>query len=325
MENDLTATGPVLFNDVYTNSWEALSPAPVPDGAVFVRFPRLPVELRLHIWLLYLRRHRMIEVDISSAIDDDEPDIPESRYTDRNHLGRVISGGRYILANRGRESIPTPLIFQVNREARGAALSFYQIHLPFPGWQHKKQVLYLNPKYDVVFVRPRDRPIPPDWIWRYQRPEGPEPEFAKLLVDFLHDARAYDCKGQGYTHPSFFRSTVLWYPFPEPRLTSDNQGRASRIQLRLSPPLVRPLYRAAWTAVHSSKPSPSWGGFVHRYPPESAPISAQRHRLPAQRQRSRRVPNARLALPLRPNIPPPPARPSDRLVLLAYSRPAARR
>ncbi len=173
MENDLTATGPVLFNDVYTNSWEALSPAPVPDGAVFVRFPRLPVELRLHIWLLYLRRHRMIEVDISSAIDDDEPDIPESRYTDRNHLGRVISGGRYILANRGRESIPTPLIFKVNREARGAALSFYQIHLPFPGWQHKKQVLYLNPKYDVVFVRPRDRQSPQTGYGGTSVPRGP--------------------------------------------------------------------------------------------------------------------------------------------------------
>ncbi len=214
MENDSTASGPLLFNDVYSSRWESLSPAPVPDGAAPFPFPRLPVELRLHVWQLYLQRHRMIEVDISGGTDDDEPEHSESRYyIDRNHLGRVISGGRYTLAIRGRESITTPLIFQVNREARGAALSFYHIHLPFPGWQHNKQVLYVNPKYDVVFVRPRNPPTP--------RPERAEPKFANLLVDFLHDAKAYDRKDQGYTHPSFLRSTVLQYPFLEPRLTSD--------------------------------------------------------------------------------------------------------
>ena len=45
-----------------------------------------------------------------------------------------------------------------------------------------------SPEYNVVSVRPRHpKSIP-----------LPRPQFANLLVDFLHDARAYDYKDQGY-------------------------------------------------------------------------------------------------------------------------------
>jgi hypothetical protein len=143
MENNLTTAVPLLFNDVYSSPWEALSPAP--SKAESFPFPRLPAELRLHVWLLYLRWHRMIEIDIYGCPENKKPDSPSFRhYIDRNHLGRVISGGRYIVTIRGHESKTTPLILKVNREARGAALRFYRVHLPFSGLQQRKQVLYLN-------------------------------------------------------------------------------------------------------------------------------------------------------------------------------------
>lgn len=74
-----------------------------------------------------------------------------------------------------------------------AVLSFYHIHLPFPGRQCKEQILYLNTEYDVVCIRPRQRKI------RDHSYEG----FASLLVDFLHDAKAYDYKDQGYIYRLF--------------------------------------------------------------------------------------------------------------------------
>ncbi|KAH6844720.1 hypothetical protein B0I37DRAFT_327466 [Chaetomium sp. MPI-CAGE-AT-0009] len=234
MENNSTTAVPLLYNDAYSSPWEALSPA-----ATSFPFPRLPVELRLHVWLLSLRRHRMIEVDISSGVDDSQPDNPESRYyIDRNHLGRVISGQRYTLTIRGRESKTVPLILHVNREARGAALSFYHIHLPFPGWQRRKQVLYLNPKYDVILVRPRDPPAPPDWNWMNPRPK---PEFANLLVDFLHDTRAYDHKDQGVAHLAVDRN---YRSFLFDRFTG---------QVHLTPARLHPVAAASFTDILRNK------------------------------------------------------------------------
>ena len=191
-ENSPTAPNHMLFNDVYSSRVEAASPAA--GGGVWAPFPRLPAELRLHVWLLHLQRHRMIELDICGAAD--EPGDPGPRYyTDRNHLGRIISGGPYALAFRGRgpftqrAAVPVSSLFRVNREAREVALGFYHIRLPFPRLQLDAQVLYLNPAYDVVSVRTRSPKHPTSWD---------HPEFASLLVDFLHDARAYDEKDQGY-------------------------------------------------------------------------------------------------------------------------------
>ena len=172
-ENNSTA---MLFNDVYFNCLEE----PV-FLSTWAPFSRLPGELRLHIWLLHLQRHRMIELDLGFATSND--DAP--RYTDRNHLGLVVSGGNYALRIRGRGSsaAPPPPLLRVSREARGVARSFYHIHLPLV----TGHVLYLSSEYDVVYVRP----------WYLPNP-SPHPVFAAILVDLLHDARAYDYKDQGY-------------------------------------------------------------------------------------------------------------------------------
>ncbi len=200
----------VLFNDVYVGSRadEAVSPSASPSASpsTWPPFPRLPAELRRRIWLLHLRRHRMIEVRLGPTAaagtydpdhDDDDQghDDYACRYTDQNHLGRIVSGGTYAsrLAGRGSYAAHLPSLLRVSHEAREAARSFYHIHLPLG----TGQVLYLSSEYDVVHVR--------TWSPKPGRPTDPRPPlaFGPILVDFLHDARAYDYKGQGYVLASY--------------------------------------------------------------------------------------------------------------------------
>ncbi|KAL2014984.1 hypothetical protein VTK56DRAFT_6634 [Thermocarpiscus australiensis] len=186
---------PRLFNDVYSSRCAP----PAPCNATWAPFPRLPIELRLQIWLFYLQRHRMIEVDICSPADEDDTtypgDVCQSRYyNDHNHLGKVVSGRGYTLNIRGRGSYAASLspLLWVNNEARRTALSFYHVHLPFPRL-HGERVLYLNSEYDVVYVRPRQPEGVPFVHDRF-------PRHATILVDFLHDVKAYDNKDQGVAH-----------------------------------------------------------------------------------------------------------------------------
>ena len=89
---------------MYASRFEAASPAPC--GGVWAPFPRLPssFELRLRVWLLHLQRHRMIELDVCGVATDEMEDPRPDQYTERNHFGRIVSGGPYALAIRGRGS-----------------------------------------------------------------------------------------------------------------------------------------------------------------------------------------------------------------------------
>lgn len=182
--NNLHPT-PRLFNDLYFDrESESIS---IPSPSTWTPFSRLPTELRVQIWQCALQQHRMIEIDVYPTAHDDNNTPP---YTNRNHLGRIISGGNYTPRLRGLGSYGPTLtpLFWVSREARTAALSFYHIHLPLG----TGQVLYLSSEYDIVQVRPR-RPKPAHW-----RPESePRAHYGFILVDFLHDARAYDYKDHG--------------------------------------------------------------------------------------------------------------------------------
>ncbi len=188
-----------LFNDIH------FAPtAPSPTDHVWAPFPQLPTELRLHIWLLFLRRHRMIEVGIRPDEDEDGTaypgEIPSmSRfYARHNHLGKRVSGRGYTLVLKGGQGFATALnpLLWVNSEARQMALGFYRVHLPFPG-RDGDQLLYLNPEYDVLHAWPA-------YVYRTytdDTPIAPMPSAATLLVDLLCDLRAYDPKDRGCVPP----------------------------------------------------------------------------------------------------------------------------
>ena len=189
-----TSAPPRLFNDVHFQRWE---PPASRDDATWAPFSRLPPELRRHVWLVCLRRYRMIELDIRPAADEDDTAYPgdgsPSRYyTDRNALGNVVSGRGYVLSWSGRSSggcagAYSPLLW-VSREARGATLGFYRVHLPFFVMQ-REQVLYLNPAYDVVSIT--------TWLGKGHTRNLIKTLRLSLLADFLHDVKAYDRRGQG--------------------------------------------------------------------------------------------------------------------------------
>ncbi|KAK4245880.1 hypothetical protein C7999DRAFT_33737 [Corynascus novoguineensis] len=151
----------------------------------------------------------MIELDICPATVEDATTYPGDGsqswyYSDRNVLGNVVSNRNYILSWSGRCQTPvgsySPLLW-VNREARGATLGFYRVHLPFFGLQREK-ALYLNPEYDVVSIQPR---------WNENRDRTTRaPDYLTLLPDFLHDIKAYDHKGQGVAHPALNEGFLSW-------------------------------------------------------------------------------------------------------------------
>lgn len=92
---------PPLFNDVYFK---------LPDPAtnnVWAPFPRLLVELRLHVWLHFLQQYQMIDLDLYVADHEDDTTYPGSSanaqsryYTDLNHLGNIVSNRGYVLSIR---------------------------------------------------------------------------------------------------------------------------------------------------------------------------------------------------------------------------------
>lgn len=167
----------------------------IPSGLRFFVFPPSCAGL---VWLAYLQRYRMIDLDIRAAADEGGDttrpgDGSQSRYyTGRNTLGNVISGRGYVLSWGGRgghAAAYSPLLW-VNREARHVTLGFYRVQLPFSGLR-REQVLFLNPEYDVVSVQ-----------LRYT--EGGRMttslDALTLLADLLHDAKAHDSKDQGYVY-----------------------------------------------------------------------------------------------------------------------------
>jgi hypothetical protein len=146
----------------------------------------------------------MIEVSLYPPDDDDAstyPDDPgrladliKSRYyRERNSLGNLVSGRRYkiLIDDNGFAASLSPLLW-VNAESRQTALDFYRIHLPFPGLDGK-QLLYLNPEFDVVSVQEM-------FVLRGNRYTS---RAGAITIDFLCDIRAYDPRHKGCVTFSF--------------------------------------------------------------------------------------------------------------------------
>lgn len=177
------------------------------DGPLFSRFSQLPPELRLRIWHSSLEDHRRwLKIDIATGplappvlytppAAAAAPEIPA--YSTRNQLGNVISGRSYIASTRGLQ-LHSKLL-RTSREARGAALRFYRVHIPLHFWADPvdrylplttldrhvpvlRGTLYSNPEHDVVQLSSTARGDADD-----QHP----------LLDFIHDLKAYDPRGIG--------------------------------------------------------------------------------------------------------------------------------
>ncbi|KUI70543.1 hypothetical protein VM1G_06042 [Cytospora mali] len=212
-----------LYNDVHFR--------PVPACDYWPLFPLLLPELRLRVWELFLQRYRMIELDIcvDEDEDNDDDDLRSRYYTERNYLGNIISGGNYSLSIEGRGyALPSPLLW-VNSEARYAALKFSRVRLPFPR-RNGERVLYLSPEYDVLYVWPMPEPEP-----------RPEPR-AIVLVDFLHDVKAYDHKDQGHSN---YDSPSLVPAILHPTAASSFAGILRRLRSVLCVVGFRDCMRAA--------------------------------------------------------------------------------
>jgi len=182
--------------------------------AVFTLFPKLPTELRLHIWKLSVTKQRLVEIELHCVDDDLPPADSRSRAealpAATNALGKALSNGRYIAVVRNSIQLHSKLL-RVNREARQAALEFCRIHIPcillstrdllnhlkagdrgYPDQsvaQTPPQPLYLNPEHDILFLKAH-------------------PPAQQTLVSFIHDLCAYDPRGTGLLRVAFERNTI---------------------------------------------------------------------------------------------------------------------
>ncbi|RSL73087.1 hypothetical protein CEP53_000870 [Fusarium sp. AF-6] len=119
----------------------------------FPLFSKLPAELRLKIWKHSLEHHRILRVHLRypSAFDlklaHDGQTKPASH---QSQTYRPVVEGYQMLSK----------LLRVNKEARGAALSFYRVHLPC--WLTKgasrsddlvSGTIYFNPEYDFLHIK----------------------------------------------------------------------------------------------------------------------------------------------------------------------------
>jgi len=167
-----------IFNEAQIASDRTLS---------FQPFPRLPAELRLAIWELALKKRRLIELRLESPRPD--PDIPGT-YGEINSLGKIVSGRDYTPTVLNGRFLHTKLL-RVSRESRTVALGFYRVHFPCYlrierpptgqlGPRRTKSILYFNPEQDIIQLT------------------GVRAD--STFVDFIHDIKAYDPRGEGVLH-----------------------------------------------------------------------------------------------------------------------------
>ena len=166
-----------ILNDSY------LFECPKPAESTFSMFSKLPQEIALTIWKLVLRLQRIIGITVKARVVYPEYHfLHRMPYSTKNRLGNIVSNQGYSLSITTDHRL-TPLL-QVNRQSRQAALEFYRVHIPYyqDNLDHKpQQHLYLNPEFDVLHIKAY----------------GTRDDFTDVIVDFLHDAKAYDVQGHG--------------------------------------------------------------------------------------------------------------------------------
>ena len=173
---------PVLFNDCIHSQTEDLHEFPI--------FSQLPLDISAAIWRCVLQCYRLIVIEVTEDNSnnnnnqaDDPQNLPLSKSTHqeplssrKNSLGNTISERNYHLRITTCHRLHP--LFQVCHESRQAALQFYRVHIPSDFSTHGNQrCIYLNPEFDFLHIKQQDAP--------------------HLLVDFVHDLKAYDPLGIG--------------------------------------------------------------------------------------------------------------------------------
>ena len=139
----------------------------------FHKFPDFPPEIALMIWKFALQRHRLISLFVVSG-DYSNHHYPHSeRYSAKNELGKIVCGGNYWLSVNGIHRL-SPLL-GVSHQSRKAALNFYRVQIPYK--YGERRCLRLNPEFDFIQIELLGPP--------------------EILVDFVHDVKAYDPSGIG--------------------------------------------------------------------------------------------------------------------------------
>jgi hypothetical protein len=162
---------------------------PVGLWASFHLFPKLPLELREHIWVLSLPEQRLLKVTVAAAEltydsayqsqDNRSNDTNPAPYQSKNDLENIVSGADYCL-RLGSTNTNSPLLY-VNHEANAVVHRIYRVRIPITQRVPNSNAPRLGfcPERDTILItveRDEDR---------------------AYFADFVHDALAYDLEKKG--------------------------------------------------------------------------------------------------------------------------------
>ncbi|KAF2702969.1 hypothetical protein K504DRAFT_539182 [Pleomassaria siparia CBS 279.74] len=213
--------------------------------ASFHLFPKLPLELREHIWELSLPQQRLLKVTVAAAelVYDSahqskgnaSNDPNHAPYQSKNKIGNIISGADYHL-RLGSTNTHSPLL-HVNHEANALVHRVYRVHVP---------ITQRVPTFDAPCLRfcPERDTI----LITVERDED-----KAYFADFVHDALANDPMKKGILHIAIMDKPDCFHlPIGLPNLHSRAQAAlASTLRGLESVSLVHLLYTESRQMFHS--------------------------------------------------------------------------
>lgn len=161
--------------------------AETPSGREFKYFPELPLDIRLIVWRRILRAYDRI---ITITIVDDGSCLDSSlKYSRKNALGNIVSGGDYVamVATTHQPSV----LLRTSQEARQAALKVFRVRMPCyykTAIATRLSCVYLSPDLDILHLKVHDAKI--------------------NFADFLHDVKAHDPQGVGVSRLAIGSSSL---------------------------------------------------------------------------------------------------------------------
>lgn len=145
----------------------------------FRYFPRLTIELRLRIWQLAIKQHRLLEIEVEATSKDN------------------LNGQKYNATVKAFQ-LHSKLLF-VNRESREVALKFYRVHIlcylqrvENGITRTRRSFLYFNPEWDFVHLN-----------------LSHGLESGNAVASFFHDLKVTDPRGIGLLNLALSHNNML--------------------------------------------------------------------------------------------------------------------